>query len=160
LCRAILTKPHTGETDSMLLENLLLATDNIITYRRRYRSYLNLHTVLEQLLNDHSAPRSLIYQLEKLQTNLKLLPREQVGFNLSPEEKLLLSAQTKLRLIDLSAAIEVDEESELRQGLDDLFSELSSLLSEMSMTISKYYFTHAEVPHPLITLPPELDDVI
>jgi uncharacterized alpha-E superfamily protein len=50
------------ESHSGVWEALLAITDNLVTYRRRYRSYLQEAPVLDLLLLDERAPRSVAYQ--------------------------------------------------------------------------------------------------
>ena len=181
LVRATFAYETPREVELDLLENVLITTDNIITYRRRYKTYMRLETALEQILLDPTSPRSLIFQLEKLQALLKDLPREMVGYRMSNEEKEVMSAITALRMSDLSALLatvqvtehlqpEVADEHDsnsdpetngtprFRAALDQMLGELTARLNEISLLISRYYFTHAEVPQPLMMLPLETDD--
>ncbi len=167
LVRATFSAVSSEETEAALLEDLLTTTDNIITYRRRYRSYLHLQLVLEQILLDPDCPRSLIFQLERLQANLKELPRESVSYRLSREEQDILAAITALRVGDISelvarsaedgAEASSDRPIQVRKQLDELLGVVSAKLSNISMIVSKYYFTHAEVHQPLINLPADID---
>ena len=65
-----------------MMEAVLISTENVITYRRRYRSYMELETVLDLLLLDDRNPRSLLYQLDRLQEHIALLPRESQKYRL------------------------------------------------------------------------------
>lgn len=187
LVRAAFAYETPREVELDLLENVLVTTDNIITYRRRYKTYIRLETVLEQVLLDPTSPRSLVFQLEKLQTLLKDLPREIVGYRMSSEEKEVMSAIATLRMSDIAALLATAQNSEegvaqaehgpegtaaadsddpsegasdplFRAGFDQMLGELTGRLNEISLLVSRYYFTHAEVPQPLMTLPLETDD--
>ena len=61
-------------TDSLVLESTLMAAESIITYRRRYRGRARIETVLDLLLLDRANPRSLAYQLDRLDEQLSTLP--------------------------------------------------------------------------------------
>ena len=78
--------PRTNELEEhLLLEAVLHAKQSLITYRRRYRSYLQLGSVLELLLVDETNPRSLVYQFGELQEHIKALPRTYRAWHLSEE---------------------------------------------------------------------------
>jgi uncharacterized alpha-E superfamily protein len=140
----------------LLLETVLITTENVITYRRRYRSYLQTQTVLDLLFLDETNPRSLAYQLNTLQTHIAKLPRERIAYRLSEEERLILEASTLLRLSDTMSLAQTVNDSHFRQNLDEFMGHLSSLLSQISEVITRSYFSHAQISHQLITIQPEL----
>jgi uncharacterized alpha-E superfamily protein len=74
LLDALVVATRSRATESLVLESLLLATDSIITYRRRYRSRARLATVLDLLLLDVHNPRSLAFQLDRLVEDLAAAP--------------------------------------------------------------------------------------
>ena len=145
--RGALVAPQPHLTWELLLETMLRTTENIITYRRRYRANLQLQSVLDLLLLDEKNPRALLYQLNQLQVHLQQLPRENTDYRLSQEEQLILQAYTRLRLIDTGELAQVDEESGLYLKLDELLAELSYLLSQISQVLTNRYFTYAQLPH-------------
>ena len=57
-----------------MLESVLLAHESAITYRRRHQTGAGLAEVLDLLLLDRTNPRSLAYQLDRLQESLALVP--------------------------------------------------------------------------------------
>ena len=83
LCRSSLVAVQGEWIEHLLLESILAAAESLIIYRSRYRSALHLPTALEMLLLDESNPRSLVYQLKRLQEQMRDLPREKVGYRLS-----------------------------------------------------------------------------
>ncbi|MEZ4862826.1 MAG: circularly permuted type 2 ATP-grasp protein [Caldilineaceae bacterium] len=144
--RATLVAQQPEATQHLLLESVLKTTDNIITYRRRYRAYLQLPTVLDLLLLDEKNPRSLLYQLQQLQSHLERLPRAPQHYRLSSEEQILLRAYTRLRLAD-TVALAVADESGLCQKLDELLADLMTLLNQLSNVLTERYFIHAQPRH-------------
>ena len=94
ILRSSLVERYTSAVEHLLLEAVLSTTENIITYRRRFRSRLHLQTVLDQLLLDDTNPRSVIYQINRLQKHIANLPRERGTHRLSTEERLVLEAVT------------------------------------------------------------------
>ena len=160
--RSMLSVAQSAEIELLLLENILTTTENIITYRRRYRSHLHIQSVIEQLLLDETNPRSVIYQLNRLQTHLQRLPRDLMPFRLSKEEKLVMQAITQLRLVEMKELISADETTQARDALSALLGGVTDHLSELSIVLTQYYFSHAQVPHQLViiasdTLSPTLE---
>jgi uncharacterized alpha-E superfamily protein len=135
----------------LLLESVLRITENVITYRRRYRSYLHVQTVLDLLLLDETNPRSLVYQLNRLQEHVKQLPQERIAYRLGREERLILEASTLLRLSETGLLIEPEPETGRREKLAGMLAHLSQLLDEMAQAITLNYFSHAQVPHRLVS---------
>lgn len=163
LIRSTLGFKSSQPVEHQQLEAILRTTENVITYRRRYRSYLQIQTVLDLLLFDALNPRSLTYQLEKLRTHIAQLPREKIAYRLSEEERLILDASTRLSLIDTASLTEATAGSSVRENLNDFLGGLSSQLSQLSGVITQKYFTHAQVPHQLLSssqpeLPAGIDD--
>lgn len=144
---------------NMLLDGVLRTTENVITYRRRYRSYLQTETVLDLLLLDPTNPRSLIYQLDRLQSHIEKMPRDKTVYRLSDEERLILEATTRLRLSDTAVLTQTVGDTFLRNNLDDFMAYLSNLLSHLSNSITEHYFTHTRAPHRILAaVPPDLPD--
>lgn len=156
LVDAMVSDVQPPEVQALLLEQLLATTENVITYRRRYRSHLRLDTVLEQLLLDQTNPRAVIYQLDVLQTHLEQLPRQVVGFRLSDEERLILQASTQLRLSEISQLLVVGEDTAVYTNLKTLITELNGHLAQAGQMIMHHYFNHVQVSQPLIGIHPDL----
>lgn len=154
--RATLVVQQSQPTQQLLLESVLKATENVITYRRRYRSHLHLQPVLDLLLLDDKNPRALIYQINQLQAHVSKLPHFAEDYRMSEEEQLLLQAYTRLRLADTAALAKIDPESGICHALDALMSDLSELLSELSNVLTQRYFTHAQPPRQFTTIQADL----
>jgi uncharacterized alpha-E superfamily protein len=137
--------PH---VQNLLLEAMLVSHDSTITYRRRYRSYLQLATVLELLFFDNTNPRSLLYQLNLLQQNVSELPRERSGRRLSDEERYLIEAHTLVQLADSVTLANAQVEG-IYHELDQLLSRLYHLLAECSNAMTNTYFRQAYSPQQL-----------
>ena len=154
--RATLVIQQPQLTQQLLLESVLKATENVITYRRRYRSHLHLQPVLDLLLLDDKNPRALIYQINQLQAHVGKLPHFVDDYRMSAEEQLLLQAYTRLRLADTTQLAKALPDSGLCQALDDLMRDLSGLLSELSNELTQRYFTHAQPPRQFTAIQPDL----
>jgi len=151
LLRAVFGTMYREPVEYLLLEATLRTTENVITYRRRYRSHLQLQTMLDLLLLDTSNPRSLIYQLDRLQIHIAQLPRQIAPYRLSEEERLVLDASSRLRLVDTARLAQTTSDNFTRQNLEDFLAALATLLSQLSPVLTQYYFTHVQVPYQLLT---------
>ena len=138
-----------------LWEVVLTLTDNLTAYRRRYRSALHPTAIIDLLLFDEGNPRSVGYQLRRLQRNIGRLHRSVSSTYRNAEERLILEAFTTLQLADIEALATLSHDStrsstELSRLLDALHTPLSNL----SDALTHSHFSHAEVPRQLITMQP------
>ena len=138
----ILTTPLAAEADkATLLIALLTTMDVLITYRRRARQRAGVELGLELVLLDPSNPRSLLFQLERLQQHLAKLPLAQTkGGELEEEERALLEAVTRLKLVRLPQLLEVTDGK--RGAMANLMNELDKLLLDFNTLISDKHFDH------------------
>lgn len=146
LLRSLFVFKQEAPVEQLLLTQTLELNECLMTYRSRYRSQLHIATVLDLLLIDRTNPRSVAYQLERLQRRVEDLPRKrslQAFSRLAPHERAVLEAQTALRLADVLNLVQADEES-LRTRLEELLSDLSNLVGEVSSAITQEFFNHAE----------------
>ena len=127
-------------------------TDNVVTYRRRYRAALQAAPVLDLLLLDESAPRSVAYQVVRLQEHVTSLPQKTILSQRSLEERLVLETLTLLRLAELDRLLSVPQGKEEREGLDQLLTRLGHLLRALSDAITLSYFRQTELPQQLVDI--------
>ena len=146
---------HPPAVEYLLLEAVLTTTENIITYRHRYRSYLHLQTVLDLVLLDGTNPRSLIYQINRLQKHITHLPRDRVDHRLSEDERFVLEASGSLRLSDLARLADGGLNPQSYAELDMLLLKIGDRLSNTSEALTRAYFSHAPVSRRLSQLKPE-----
>lgn len=146
-----LATPVTGEGDqSTLLTALLVSMEVLITYRRRGRQRRGIELGLELVMLDGSNPRSLLFQLERLQQHLAELPKADMkGGELEEEDRALLEAVTSLRLSRLPRLLETT--SEIRTDMDLLLLQLETLLQEFNRIISDRHFDHRSDAQQLVT---------
>ncbi|MBP6683387.1 MAG: alpha-E domain-containing protein, partial [Halioglobus sp.] len=138
----VLTAPVAGEADrSTLLLALLTTMDIVITYRRRGRQRAGIELALELIMLDSSNPRSLLFQLERLQQHLVELPGMRPGASaLEEEERTLLGAATTLKLARLPQLLAVAQGK--RPAMEELLAELDRLLLDFNTLISDKHFDH------------------
>ncbi len=147
--------PRRPEAETqMLLEAALVIEESLITYRRRYRSYWQVDTVLDLLLLDENNPRSLAYQMNVLAEHVRELPRDRTMSRLSPEERLLLDARTRLRLSEPERLAAPDDAGDIRRNLKDLLDRMTRAFVQTSDALTQTYFSHAMGPRQIRTALP------
>ena len=82
-----------------LLEAVFGMDDSLMTYRSRYMANLRLSAVLDLLLTDETNPRSLAFQLVKLENNVMGLPRLGSLSSRSRDERLAMSMPHDIKAI-------------------------------------------------------------
>jgi uncharacterized alpha-E superfamily protein len=140
---------QTPTIDSLLMETVLATTENIITYRRRYRSDMARDTVLDLLLLDDRNPRALIFQLDRIHDHVADLPLERGGYRVRREERLALEASTRLRLSDPDQLGQLDDDGARYPHLAALLTDIHQLMEQASEVVSHTYFAHTPKPHQL-----------
>jgi uncharacterized circularly permuted ATP-grasp superfamily protein/uncharacterized alpha-E superfamily protein len=149
LLRTTLVPCYDSSMAAHMMEAVLATSNSLIVFRRRYRSFMQLPTILELLLMDENYPRALSYQLHQLQNHIAALPREQPNQRPHIDEKLIADAVTELgetnhkQLTLLSSS---DEKFSLLEGL--LVSQ-GKRLEQLSETLMQLYFSPALAPQQL-----------
>ena len=139
-----------GSDQSTLITALLTSMEVLITYRRRHRERSGIGLGMELVMLDASNPRSLLFQLERLQQHLKALPdTANRQSELGEEERALLEAVTSLKLSRLPQLLEPT--SEKREELSNLLRQLEKLLSDFNRVISDKHFDHRIDAQQLVT---------
>jgi uncharacterized alpha-E superfamily protein len=154
LLRSTLVPVRTPVVASLLLESILATQESLITYRRRYRAYMQLQPVLDLLLLDAGNPRSLMYQLDCLSLHIGQLPRQRKTNQLSTEEQLILEATTRLRLASPETLVHTGEVGR-HKPLDQLLAYLEKRLMALSETMTLTFFSHTQAPRQLGAVEPE-----
>ena len=127
------------------METVLAASDSLVTYRKRYRTYPRMELVLELLLLEPNNARSLLYQIQRLAGNIERLPRQPHGARLTPEQRLLVDTTSRLRLTDVSQLVLVT--GNRRKKLEAFVDHMGSALYQLSNALTLTYFRHADRPH-------------
>lgn len=155
----LLTTLSTSISDeAVLLESLLTITDNLLSYRRRYRTQVQTNATLELILQNENNPRSIGYQLACIEKHIHHLPHKDDMPYRSQEERLILTAVTKIRLADVNQLAGTEKENPTeRQTLIELLEQLNHLLPTLSDALTNSYFSHAEKAQQLVNLATELD---
>ena len=155
LLRSTLALRHEDALQNQMLEAVLVTTDSLTIYQRRYRSFIQLPMVLELLLLDETHPRSVAYQLQQLTIHVDALPRARGKSQLSVEERLILKAYTDLRLCNVLELTRGHEEEGIYKELDQLLSNTADLLWRIAEVIAEAYFSHSQTSQLMIPNTPE-----
>ena len=95
-------------------ETLLACCESLVAYRRRYRSDIEVEALSSLLVTDHSNPRSLAFQADRLMADLRRLPGDPPEGALQP----LGSVLERLLVADLGRLLAPSRGR--RTGLQDL----------------------------------------
>ncbi len=133
-----------GDVETTALDLLLQLADSAMTYRTRYLTEPSALLVIDLLLIDASNPRSIAFQLDRLNDHLAALPRDAESEGLSDEQQLMTRLRAKVDLGDLQQLAEPSGEQRERKALSALMAEVETDLAAISDTITNRYFSHAE----------------
>ncbi|WP_280344321.1 circularly permuted type 2 ATP-grasp protein [Nocardia neocaledoniensis] len=97
LVNAALARVNPPEVERVVAEAVLTATESAVIYRRRHRGSAHVGALAALLLFDAGNPRSLVYQLDRLEADFQALPG---GSGASRSQRLLADAQRMLRRVD------------------------------------------------------------
>lgn len=122
---------------------LLELADSTITFRTRYKAEAKLAAVLDLLVADETNPRSVIFQLNTLDTHMSTLPREKSSAGLDPAQRITLECVTEIRLADMMGLSAMNSKRELRKNLEQLIRRLEGGIHELSDIIAHTYFSHS-----------------
>ncbi|MGQ0630821.1 MAG: circularly permuted type 2 ATP-grasp protein [Sporichthyaceae bacterium] len=137
LLGATLPEERPADVDSLVVESVLIATESIITYRRRYTARANVATVLDLLLTDRENPRAVAFQLDRLGEALERIPAE--GERIAAVRDALAEMRARIRAMDTAALAVVTGEGR-RDGLRDLLDGLRTELGVLALDIEKIFF--------------------
>jgi uncharacterized circularly permuted ATP-grasp superfamily protein/uncharacterized alpha-E superfamily protein len=133
-CRYVRAFASTPVVDRAL-DTLLELTDSQITYRQRYVMVAARAPVVDLATLDPHNPRSVAYQIDRIEQHLAALPQQQRSDGrLSPPRQLIVSMITALLTAD---ATEVD---------DELVLAVERSLMTLSEAIASSYLVHTEAP--------------
>lgn len=132
LLRATLTTVRRAGSEQTITESTLVACESSISYRRRTLGKVRVAAIADLVLFDAENPRSLVYQLERLRTNLKALPGSSGS---SRPERLVDEMSTRLRRLD-PADLEVVTLAGTRAELKGLLDGIHTALRDLSGLIT------------------------
>jgi uncharacterized alpha-E superfamily protein len=125
-----------------------MSNEGLVNYRYKYRRPLQNLLVIDLLIFDPNNPRSLTYQVVRLQSYLQNLPKTGVLSGLPEYQKLIFEADTLLKGADktLLSVSNGEEYDHLKVFLSNLFS----LLAGVPGALSKAFFKHELTPKTIL----------
>ncbi|CAJ1504861.1 circularly permuted type 2 ATP-grasp protein [[Mycobacterium] burgundiense] len=132
LLRATLTTTRSREAAQTITESTLVACESAVIYRRRNLGKVSVAAVAELLLFDANNPRSLVYQLDCLRTQLRVLPGASGS---TRPERLVDDINTRLRRTD-PEQLEQSDAHGVRVGLRGLLDEVRAGLDELTAVLT------------------------
>jgi uncharacterized alpha-E superfamily protein len=145
LLRHGLAESQPSEAQSLTIESVLIAAESIITHRRRYPARGGVDTVLELLLTDANNPRSLAFQLDRLEADLAQLPAADDETARSLE--LLATIRAQLASADLAQVAASD--GNRRPALIELLDSIGANLRALHKVLDAAHFTKQGSLQPL-----------
>jgi uncharacterized alpha-E superfamily protein len=139
LLRATLTTVRTAGAEQTIVESVLVTCESSVIYRRRNPGRVRIAAVADLVLLDGENPRSLIFQLERLRTDLKALPGASGS---SRPERIVEEIATRLRRVEPADLDAVDADGR-RTVLADLLDGIHRDLRDLSGVITS---THLSLP--------------
>ena len=114
------------------LDMLLELADSQITYRQRYVMVAARAPVIDLVVLDPNNPRSVEFQLDRIEAHLSALPGRYAAGRLSPVQQIAAAIATRLRTVDATA---IDE---------SLIIDVEQSLMKLSDAITASYLTNNE----------------
>ncbi len=114
------------------LDVLLELADSQLTYRQRYVMIAALAPVIDLVVLDPNNPRSVAYQVERIETHLAALPLQQPDGRLSPVQQVAAAIATRFRTANAGHIGETEIVS------------VEADLMRLSETVASTYLTHNE----------------
>jgi uncharacterized circularly permuted ATP-grasp superfamily protein/uncharacterized alpha-E superfamily protein len=147
LLRATVVQERAGEVDALVVETVLGATESIVTFRRRNPARAGVASLLDLVLTDRENPRSVAYQVDRLQEDLTALGDVLDGSGAESVRDGLLAIVAQIRQAD-AAALAVAGDDDFRAELDDLLGGLSETLGRLALSLERAHFQLAAPPQP------------
>jgi len=134
-CRLTRALAQAGTLDGEL-DVLLELADSQITYRQRYVMIAAPAPVVDLVVLDPNNPRSVMFQLDRIEAHLRALPKRNSGGRLSPVQQIAAGIATRLRTADAAAVNKT------------VIVEIEQALMKLSDAISAAYLTNNERTEP------------
>lgn len=149
LLRATLVPCYEPLMEAQMMETVLATSNSLIVFRRRYRSFMQLSTILELLLMDENYPRALAYQLHQLQSHIEALPREQSSQRPHNDERLIAEAIVELNSASHIQLTQFSSSDRTYPLLEKLLASQNDRLEQLSEALMQLYFSPILVPQQL-----------
>jgi uncharacterized alpha-E superfamily protein len=135
-CRLTRALAQSGTADGEL-DVLLELADSQITYRQRYVMIAAPAPVIDLVVLDPNNPRSVLYQLDRIEAHLRALPKRSSSGRLSPVQQIAAAIATRLRTAEAAAVNEA------------LIADIEQALMRLSDAITAAYLANNERSEPV-----------
>lgn len=152
ILQTTLLQTSSEDEQNLLSDSMLTIVDSLMSYRRRYRYGIKIPQLLDIVIYDENNPRSLAFQLSKLERHIAGLPQQNESGSRTEIERLTLETATLVRLADVNRLAMADKESNRRETLETFLTVLSTRLPALSDALTATYFRTTETPHQLLSL--------
>lgn len=150
LLQATLVPVSDQNDEIMFSESILTIVDSMMSYRRTYRRGIQIPDLLDLVLYSERNPRSVAYQLSRIEEHIADLPHKESLESRSELERLSLETATMVRLADVNRLAKAGKESMRREVLDPFLAALTQRLPALSDALTATYFRAKETPHQLV----------
>ncbi len=150
IIRSMFSFKNDENVENDLIEALLINQHLLVHYRQFYKTSFSLEATLDMVLLDKKLPYSLVYQLDMLCECLAELPKNAQLDRLNQAEKAVLEASVKIKLADVTKLVVCRPDTQFREKLDLLMSEVSELISSVTLSLTQLYFTHTVIQNVLL----------
>ncbi len=150
IIKAMLAEKRSEDVERMILEYLLMTNESLVTYRYMYRSTLEVKAVLNLLLIDELNPKSIAYQVERIDQHISKMPDGNSRY-LNPIRKKLLEINTKVRLCTPEQLVVADKTGKHRKELVSYLESITGLLGDVYNLINEQYFSHTQNRYGFVT---------
>jgi uncharacterized circularly permuted ATP-grasp superfamily protein/uncharacterized alpha-E superfamily protein len=152
LLRANLVTIAEESEEFLLMESVLTVVDSRMSYRRRYRHGMDVPSLLELVVYDERNPRSLAFQMLRMEEHLHSLPRDNKTNSRSELERMIMETTSMVRLADVQLLSTPAENGGQRETLEQFLSTLDARLPIISDALTATYFRVVNQPHQLVNL--------
>ena len=132
LLNATLTTVRAPAAERTVIESTLIAMESAVIYRRRTAGQVSVAALAELMLFDATNPRSLVYQLERLRTDLGDLP----GSSGSSRPQRMVAEISTLVRRSHPAELESATKDGRRDELAELLTTVHTALRELAEVIT------------------------
>lgn len=136
-----LLQPDDAEPTRLMA--ILEIANSAMTYRSRYVSGPEAARVLDLLLSDETNPRSIGFQLSMLHQHVRKLRTGRALPQEAPELKLVTSAFSDIRLLDVDALSRFSNDGR-RSHLAERLQTYMQAMEELSSVLTRTYLTHVQ----------------
>lgn len=124
LLQATVCAERPWDTERLVVEAVLTATESIVTFRRRYGGRDRVEAAVELLVTDARNPRSVAYQLERIAADLRAIPNTSAALR---PTRLAEALVHQVQTVDLGAMSAAPGRAELGEFLVGLRTQLRDL---------------------------------